>query len=117
MSSDDQVEIARTHTGRRVAVLALITVVFYTFLARLPPVRQSPSYHVFADNRSMLGLPSAANVISSFALIIVGICGATACSLTADPDRCAEIMLMLGLALVGAGSVFYHLHPTTDRLF
>jgi hypothetical protein len=106
----------RSNTGR-VAVIILVTLGFFGLLAFLPPLRQNPAYHAFADTRSAFGVPNAANVFSSFALVVVGLFGLIARARTTGPDRYAEVTLMTGLTLVGIGSAYYHLQPHNERLF
>jgi len=87
----------------------------------LPPIAQSPAYHAFADQRTLLGIPYAADVLSSVAFAIVG--GAAIAGLArvgrARHDRVSEACLWslaVALASTGIGSVVYHLDPRDATL-
>jgi len=53
----------------KVASVILATVALWLVLPAIP---QDPSYHAFADARAWLGIPYAANVVSSVAFVVVG---------------------------------------------
>jgi hypothetical protein len=44
-------------------------------MLRLPPIPQSPAYHLFADQRTWFGIPNFLNVISNLPFAIVGLIG------------------------------------------
>ena len=92
----------------------------------LPPIAQDAAYHNFADQRSMLGVPNMLNVISNVPFVVVGILGLmillsqpprTAAPFTDPWERWPFLVLFLGVGLTGFGSAYYHLAPTTSRLF
>lgn len=76
----------------------------------LPPIRQSESYHRFADGRTFLGLPNCLNVLSNVPFAVIGVAG-----LLAFRDVVSRV-LFSGITLVAIGSGYYHLHPDTARL-
>src|SRR5262245_19914070 len=41
----------------------------------LPPIPQDLSYHAFADDRTMLGVPNFLNVVSNLPFLVVGLLG------------------------------------------
>lgn len=45
------------------------------FLIFYPPIYQDESYHAFADQRTILGIPNFWNVISNLGFLIVGVQG------------------------------------------
>ena len=49
-------------------------------LLLLPPIPQDQSYHQFADQRAMLGIPNFWNVVSNFPFIAIGAVGLAAIS-------------------------------------
>ena len=53
------------------AIIALVTLAVL-----LPAVGQDPKYHLFADQRTWLGVPRAADVLSNLAFLAVGLFGA-----------------------------------------
>ncbi|GAA3530243.1 ceramidase domain-containing protein [Zobellella aerophila] len=83
----------------------------------LEPLAQSLAYHDFADQRRFLGLSHGLNVLSSLPFLLVGSAGL----LTARRGRvgaasAAWRALFAGIALVGAGSAYYHWQPNDDSL-
>jgi hypothetical protein len=95
-------------------VLLLLTVLAWT----LPPVAQHPHYHAFADQRTWLGIPHAADVLSNLPFALIG--AAMLAALPGVRARPAERALLgltaLGLLLTAAASAAYHLHPADGGL-
>ncbi len=85
------------------------------------PVPQWPEYHRFADDRAMLGIPNALNVLSNLPFLIVGLWG-MGILVTAMGRHGTEARLFLysvffaGFALVAVGSAAYHLSPSNETL-
>jgi hypothetical protein len=87
-------------------ILLLVAVaMFFTH-----PIGQSPAYHGFADTRSRLGIPNAADVLSNAGFAVVGLWG-----LWAVRDKRYRVFLW-ALMLTAFGSGYYHLAPDNDRL-
>ena len=81
------------------------------------PIRQPPDYHHFADARSLLGIENAADVLSSFAFVLVGIMGLAFLRRSRGPEKLHGYWaLFAAAALAGAGSAYYHLAPGDARL-
>jgi len=80
-------------------------------LALLPPIPQDPSYHQFADQRTLLGIPNFWNVISNLPFVLVGAVGLW----QFGRDR-ASFVLFLGVFLTGFGSAYYHWDPSNDTM-
>ena len=78
-------------------------------LALYGPIPQDPAYHVFADQRPLLGIPNFWNVISNLPLLIVGLVGLRSA-------RNAYIVLFAGVILTAFGSTWYHLNPNNNPL-
>jgi Ceramidase len=91
------------------AVTACVAVALFLILA--PPLHQSQSYHDFADQRTILGIPNFWNVISNLPFLVVGLAG-----ITKFRDQASRI-LFLGVFLTAFGSGYYHLAPDSARLF
>ncbi|UXC16717.1 MULTISPECIES: hypothetical protein [Comamonas] len=104
--------------------------VLYAFYAAMlalaclgPYVPQAAHYHDFADQRPLLGLANAADVLSNLPFLLVGIWGLLASVKTpADTLRSqgAQPWLLLvfgGLVLTAVGSSYYHLLPGDVRVF
>ena len=58
-----------------VVVIGFLTVGSLFGLRLLPPIAQDQSYHQFADQRTLLGMPNFWNVISNVPFIVVGATG------------------------------------------
>jgi hypothetical protein len=92
----------------------------------LPPIPQDPSYHVFADDRTMLGVPNFLNVASNLPFLAVGVLGlklvlARHAVRPSGPfreaaERWPHLVLFAGVTLTAFGSAYYHLAPDNDRL-
>ena len=81
-------------------------------LLLLPPILQDQSYHRFADERTLFGIPNFWNVVSNLPFIAVGAVGLR--QFYRDP---ATLALFLGIFLTGFGSSYYHWNPNNDTLF
>jgi len=89
-------------------------------------IPQDPGYHLFADQRVLLGVRNCLNVLSNFPFLLVGTAGlwfvlrsvATkgANSFLERKERWPYAVLFLGVALTCFGSSYYHLAPSNDRL-
>jgi len=94
-----------------VALLGLMVASLAT-LPLLPPIAQDPSYHQFADQRTLLGIPNFWNVVSNLPFVLVGTMGLW----QFGRDR-ASFVLFLGVFLTGFGSAYYHWNPNNGTLF
>jgi hypothetical protein len=94
-------------------------------LVWLPALAQDPDYHRFADDRSWLGIPNFADVMSNLAILLAAlwalgvIRGAAAPSERFRTVREYQFALIcfVALALTAFGSAWYHLAPDNARLF
>jgi hypothetical protein len=94
------------------AVLAPLAV-----LMALEPIRQDPAYHILADARAYCGVPNFLNVTSNIPFLVVGAIGLIFC--LRNPARGAMrswSVFFLGVALVFAGSAYYHSAPDNSTL-
>ncbi|MBI2190765.1 MAG: ceramidase domain-containing protein [Planctomycetes bacterium] len=87
-------------------------------------IPQNPAFHDFADQRACLGVPHFLNSVSNLPFLWVGAAGLLFLfgpdwppSFQKPRERHAFIVLFTGVFLTGIGSTYYHLHPTTERLF
>jgi hypothetical protein len=81
-------------------------------LLLLPAIPQDQSYHEFADQRAIFGIPNFWNVVSNLPFLAVGAAGLW--RFRNDP---AIIVLFLGIFLTGIGSPYYHWKPNDRTLF
>src|SRR5712664_1732115 len=90
----------------------------------LPPVHQDPSYHSFADQRELWGVPNFWNVVSNLPFLLVGFLGiwlvqdktTASLSFIVPTERWPFLILFAGVGLTAFGSAYYHWQPTNDRL-
>ena len=81
-------------------------------LLLVPPIPQSQTYHRFADQRTLLGIPNFWNVVSNLPFILVGALG-----LARVRGNLSASMFFLGVFLTGFGSSYYHWRPDDSGLF
>jgi hypothetical protein len=103
------------HLGALTIVLAAAAVVVALLM---PPLRQDPAYHAFADRRRVLGVPYGLNVLSNVGFVLVGAwaIGQVARAQLAGWERVAGNVFGLGLVLTGLGSAWYHTAPDNATL-
>jgi len=107
-----QMMLGRLKNSRPVLVFLVLMIASLVGLLLLPPIAQDQSYHDFADQRTLLGVPHFWNVVSNFPFIAIGAAGLW--QLRRDP---AIDVLFLGILLTGFGSAYYHLDPNDRTLF
>ncbi len=93
--------------------------------ALAPPIPQDPAYHRMADERAMLGIPHAFNVVSNVPFVLVGAAGLWSLrprwaggglEFLQACERWPYGVFFAGLWLTGLGSAYYHLVTTNERL-
>lgn len=103
----------------RVLIGFALLAVVGTYLL-IPAVPQDPSYHQFADRNTRLGVPNFWDVITNLPFLLVGVVGIRALhrgELTILPElRSGYQAFFIGVALVGPGSMYYHLSPGNATL-
>jgi hypothetical protein len=107
-------------------VLAAITVALVVIVCLLPRIPQPQSYHAFADQRSLLGIPNFWNVVSNVPFAIVGLWGLVYLFRLNDEElslrfidrreRRPYVVLFAGPVLTAFGSSWYHWQPNDARL-
>lgn len=102
-----------------ILVIAALTVlaVFSVML----PIAQDLAYHDFADKRGLLRVPYFGDVASNLPFCIFGLIGFYYVSrhqtkFTMKGEKTLWQIFFLGVALVGIGSGYYHLHPDNHTL-
>jgi hypothetical protein len=104
-------------------VLAVATAATLGATLCFRPIHQDPSYHDFADQRALLGIPHALDVLSNLPFLVVGVWGL--CNIFASRparfdaawERWPWALFMAGVFLTGLGSSYYHYDPRNDTLF
>jgi hypothetical protein len=112
-----------TRTQKLAALIAGSGLGILVVLGFVPPVPQDPAYHAFADKRAWLGIPNAADVLTNVAFTAVGLWGLWRLTFTASGKSFAArtwtlpyAVFLIGLALVGPGSAYYHWSPDNGSL-
>ena len=82
--------------NRPVLALLVLTVASLAGLSLIPPIPQDQSYHQFADQRTLFGIPNVWNVVSNLPFIAVGAAG-----LARFHRQAATTVLFLGIFLTG----------------
>lgn len=110
--------------ARRVWIIAAITMIVIGGTFFVPAIPQDSAYHLFADLRSCLGIPNFGNVASNVAFTLFGLMGlAIIYGKGAGKPRIAFAdtlpfgVFFAGVALIGAGSAYYHWTPNNETLF
>jgi len=104
-------------------VLTLVVAVVSFLLPRIP---QPLAYHLFADQRTFLGIPNFANVVSNLPFAVIGAWGLVfLLRFNSEPptahfhdqrERWPYLFVFVGLLLTAFGSSYYHLDPNNARL-
>jgi hypothetical protein len=92
----------------------------------LPRIPQPQSYHSFADQRSLFGIPNFGDVASNLPFAVIGVLGivfllrsgsdAASGHFLDSRERWPYLVAFVGLLLTAIGSSYYHLHPNNARL-
>jgi len=107
--------------SRRTITLIALSVISIVAVFFIEPIPQDPSYHEFADTRSILGIPNFWNVASNFPFLLVGGLGFYYLRSKEQPGILPELHLayrvfFAGILLTGFGSAYYHYAPDNATL-
>ena len=110
----------------RIGLLVVLAVVSISVLCFMPRIPQPLTYHNFADQRTLLGIPHALNVVSNLPFLLVGVAGLgfirsqsrypVGRHFLSAAERWPWFIFFLGTTLTGVGSAWYHLAPDNARL-
>ncbi len=86
------------------------------------PIPQDPSYHLFADKRTVFGVRDFWNVITNVPFVVIGFMGMFLPALRETPGglpglRTEYFAFFLGVFATGFGSMYYHYQPGNETLF
>lgn len=110
-------ELSAPSPSWRLVLLSAFVLGSLAFMLWLDPMIQSASYHRFADRRTMLGVPNFLDVGSNLAFLAVGLAGVVFCLANRGLTlRAAWLTFFLGVAIVSAGSAYYHASPSDATL-
>lgn len=119
--------LAREAFRIRLALIAIFGLVAFGALLAVPPFPQDPAYHDFADQRTLLQIPHALNVLSNTPFVIFGVLSLA--WLLSSEGRKSEarflcawewwafLILFVFVALTGFGSAYYHWNPSNATLY
>ena len=104
--------------SQKMGLLLALTIITLISVFLVPPIAQPLSFHHFADDRSLWGIPNFGNVVSNLPFLIVAVVGLTTVTKAAVSPaiKVNYIVLFLGVLLTGFGSAYYHWHPNNDTL-
>lgn len=106
---------------KKILLLLLASCVCIIAATLVPPVAQDPTYHNFSDTRALYGIANFWNVASNGPFILFGLFGlykTTRNIYNQDTKKLqrAYTLFFTSAMLVGIGSSYYHLNPSTDAL-
>lgn len=104
------------------ALLAFILFAIIAVFLFVDPYPQPQSYHQFADNRTLLGIPNFWNVVTNALFLVPGIAGLWILGSGDHPGVVPALnpayhILFAGVLLTALGSAWFHLAPDNDTLF
>lgn len=104
------------------ALLAVTLIAAIAVFLLVDPYPQPQSYHAFADDRTLFGVPNFWNVASNAMFLIPGIAGLWILRPGKHPGilpglNPAYHILFTGVLLTAFGSAWFHLSPGNDTLF
>jgi hypothetical protein len=103
--------------GWRHALLLMIVIGSLAFMLSRQPFGQNPNYHAFADRRIFFGVQNFFDVMSNIPFLLVGMAGISFClGNRLMTLRSAWLTFFAGVAIVSAGSAYYHWNPTNETL-
>ncbi|MDG9924365.1 MULTISPECIES: hypothetical protein [unclassified Pseudomonas] len=99
------------------SILGLFGLCLVLIAAFGPTVQQPALYHAFADQRALLGIPHALDVLSNLPFLLLGLFGMSRLRQIVDARwQGLYLLLCLGLLLTFLGSSAYHLAPADAGL-
>lgn len=108
--------LRRTPLGLRLGVLAVVAAGVAVVVFARPPVFQSSGYFGHADQRTLLGVPNALNVLSNLPFAFAAWFGLRRARGLAGPQRRAAWITFTAVGAVTLGSGYYHLAPDSAGL-
>jgi hypothetical protein len=101
----------------RLGLIASTLIGTFLFFFMKPVITQDPSYHMFADQRVMMGIPHAFDVLSNIFFLIVGYLGVMeVVGKKLLLTRKSWIWFFLSIVLIAPGSAYYHWDPNNETL-
>ncbi len=103
--------------NKAIQYMLLCTAIVAVF-ALTPKISQDPSYHNFADQRSLIGIPNAGDVFSNIIFLCVGVKGLYdhRHKFSKVDQYWLRILYFVGVGLTSLGSAYYHYAPINATL-
>lgn len=107
----------------RVTLLGAFALASFTVVLCMDPIPQSASYHAFADQRTMGGIPHLLNVVSNLPFLVIGGVGLYNLLVRRKSrfhhewERTPWAVIHASILLTGIGSCYYHAAPEDLTLF
>jgi len=106
----------------KIGIILFIALAGIAVTFSFPPIPQDQDYFLFADNRSLWGIPNVADVISNIPFPLVGVLGLLALRKHwRDETRFMHaqeavpfLVAFIGLILLGPCSAYFHWTPAND---
>jgi 1-acyl-sn-glycerol-3-phosphate acyltransferase len=98
----------------REKVLLVFTLLLTAIAAFAAPITELPGYFHFADQREVLGLPRAMDVLSNLPFLVAGLYGLLVLTKTRQSAALVKpfaAVFFVGLILTSMGSAYFHLQP------
>ena len=106
--------------NQRLGLLVVIAGLMIIGVFSLPAIPQDAAYHQFADKNSYYGVSNFWNVLSNLPFLLVGLLGlwdiVGGRLAILQEFKAGYLTFFIGVALVGPGSVYYHLTPDNASL-
>ena len=104
-----------------VRILFLLATVGITIIFFIPPIPQEQSYHLFADDRGLFGIPNTLDVVSNLPFVLVGLLGLCALLRGSARGIVPQVywhygIFFFGVLFTGFGSIYYHYDPNNQTL-
>jgi hypothetical protein len=107
---------ARSSRNARLAGISAVAALATLVVVVQGPILRTFDEYAFADQRALLGLPHALNVLSNLPFAWVGWLGWRRARALEPAQRRAARLTFLAIASVTLGSSWYHLAPAPERL-
>ncbi|MCT4624372.1 MAG: ceramidase [Schleiferiaceae bacterium] len=95
-----------------ICLIGVTTIVLFSLIG---PIYQTEEYHKFSDQSTHFGITNFWNVISNLPFLVIGIYALLKLKINSE-ERLPYQVFFIGITLVGVGSAYYHLHPTSETL-
>ncbi|WP_066616783.1 ceramidase domain-containing protein [Rufibacter roseus] len=109
------------HHPKKILLLIGLTIAGVVAVLLQDRIPQDVSYHIFADERELLGLPNFWNVVSNLPFVVIG-AWAFLQLLSQKPAGLLKgtlpgyLIFFVGIVCTGLGSAYYHLSPSNQTL-